>query len=101
MHDATRRRIPSAWLARVRIGNDFADRSVGQRRRTVTLELPRDALDEPLGGGLLGEPEAIQERGAIRELGGGNGGALAGAIVAWWRALEPRKRHGASILDAV
>lgn len=71
------------------------------RARRGLIELPRDVGDEPLGRVLLREAETEEEGRAIRDLAGRNVRAVRGAIRAWWRALEPGKGHGASILERV
>lgn len=63
--------------------------------------LPRDPCGQALGGFGLGEAEAEQRAGAVRELGGRNLGAPLGTVLRHGTAVEPIEGHDASILGVM
>ncbi len=100
--------LDGSGTACVRVADDLGDCLVGQRCRAlvgavlrVRLVLPRDAFEQPGSGDLDREAEAVEQGCAVRELGGGDFGATIDDVGTGRRAIEPGKRHGASILVVV
>jgi len=65
------------------------------------LVLPRDPGDEASRCCLDGEPEPIEQGSAVRQLGDGDLCTPCGPVGTRRRAIQPRKRHAASILVTV